>query len=320
MSLDVYQGESLAIVGESGSGKSVFVKCTMGLLDANGRIDSGSILYDGQDLTRFQTDKDWLKIRGREIAMVFQDPMTSLNPLKTIGKQIQEAVELHQGLKGAAAKKAVLEVLSDVGIDNPERRYKQYPHEFSGGMRQRVVIAIAVACRPKILICDEPTTALDVTIQAQILELIKAMQKKYNLTTIYITHDLGVVANVADRIAVMYAGDIVEIGKCDEVFYDPKHPYTWALLSSLPQLAQRNTKLYSITGTPPSLYNKIVGDAFAPRNPYCLKIDTLKEPPMFQVSETHFAKTWLLDPRAPKVEKPEIIQNIHEKLVEAFNI
>ena len=225
----------------------------MGLLDANGYIDGGSILYNGMDLTKFQTDKDWLKIRGKEIAMVFQDPMTSLNPLKTIGKQIQEAVELHQGLKGKDAYKAVLEVLSDVGIDDPERRYKQYPHEFSGGMRQRVVIAIAVACRPKILICDEPTTALDVTIQAQILELIKAMQKKYNLTTIYITHDLGVVANVADRIAVMYAGDIVELGTCDEVFYDPRHPYTWALLSSLPQLGTKDEPLYSIQGTPPNL-------------------------------------------------------------------
>ena len=216
ISLDVYQGESLAIVGESGSGKSVFVKCAMGLLDANGYIDGGSILYNGMDLTKFQTDKDWLKIRGKEIAMVFQDPMTSLNPLKTIGKQIQEAVELHQGLKGKDAYKAVLEVLSDVGIDDPERRYKQYPHEFSGGMRQRVVIAIAVACRPKILIC-----ALDVTIQAQILELIKAMQKKYDLTTIYITHDLGVVANVADRIAVMCAGEIQQIGTPSEIYNAP---------------------------------------------------------------------------------------------------
>ena len=230
VSLDVYQGESLAIVGESGSGKSVFVKCAMGLLDANGFIDSGSIVYNGMDLTQFRTDKDWQAIRGREIAMVFQDPMTSLNPLKTIGKQIQEAVELHQGLKGKAAYDAVLEVLTDVGIDDPQRRFKQYPHEFSGGMRQRVVIAIAVACRPKILICDEPTTALDVTIQAQILELVKAMQKKYNLTTIYITHDLGVVANVADRIAVMYAGDIIELGTCEEVFFDPRHPYTLSLI------------------------------------------------------------------------------------------
>jgi len=313
VSLDVYKGESLAIVGESGSGKSVFVKTTMGLLDANGYIDGGSIMYNGMDLTRNKTDKDWLKIRGKEIAMVFQDPMTSLNPLKTIGKQVQEAVELHQGLKGEAAYKAVLEALTDVGIDDPERRYKQYPHEFSGGMRQRVVIAIAVACRPEILICDEPTTALDVTIQAQILELIKAMQKKYDLTTIYITHDLGVVANVADRIAVMYAGDIVEIGTCDEVFYDPKHPYTWALLSSLPQLGVKNEPLYSIQGTPPNLFKEVKGDAFAPRNPKALKIDFLERPPFFEVSPTHKARTWLLDKRAPRVEPPEHIRTLREK-------
>ena len=313
ISLDVYQGESLAIVGESGSGKSVFVKCAMGLLDANGYIDGGSILYNGMDLTKFQTDKDWLKIRGKKIAMVFQDPMTSLNPLKTIGKQIQEAVELHQGLKGKDAYKAVLEVLSDVGIDDPERRYKQYPHEFSGGMRQRVVIAIAVACRPQILICDEPTTALYVTIQAQILELIKAMQKKYDLTTIYITHDLGVVANVADRIAVMYAGDIVELGTCDEVFYDPRHPYTWALLSSLPQLGTKDEPLYSIQGTPPNLFHEVKGDAFAPRNPKALKIDFVERPPFFEVTPTHYARTWLMDPRAPKVEPPEHVRILREK-------
>ena len=313
VSLDVYQGESLAIVGESGSGKSIFVKSTMGLLDANGFIDGGSIMYNGEDLTKNKTDKDWLSIRGKEIAMVFQDPMTSLNPLKTIGKQVQEAVELHQGLKGEAAYKAVLEALTDVGIDDPERRYKQYPHELSGGMRQRVVIAIAVACRPKILICDEPTTALDVTIQAQILELIKAMQKKYNLTTIYITHDLGVVANVADRIAVMYAGDLVEIGTCDEVFYDPKHPYTWALLSSLPQLGVKNEPLYSIQGTPPNLFKEVKGDAFAPRNPKALKIDFMERPPFFEVTATHKARTWLLDKRAPKVEPPEHIRTLREK-------
>ena len=313
VSLDVHQGESLAIVGESGSGKSVFVKCSMGLLDANGFIESGSIDYNGTELTNYKTDKDWMKIRGKEIAMVFQDPMTSLNPLKTIGKQIQEAVELHQGLKGEAARKAVLEVLTDVGIDDPERRYKQYPHEFSGGMRQRVVIAIAVACRPKILICDEPTTALDVAIQAQILHLIKQMQKKYDLTCIYITHDLGVVANVADRIAVMYAGDIVEIGRCDEVFYDPKHPYTWALLSSLPQLGIKNEPLYSIQGTPPNLFHEVKGDAFAARNPKALKIDFIKRPPYFDVTATHKARTWLLDPRAPKVEPPEHIRTLREK-------
>ena len=313
ISLDVYRGESLAIVGESGSGKSVCVKTTMGLLDANGFIDSGRILYEGQDLSQYKTENDWKKIRGKEIAMVFQDPMTSLNPLKTIGKQVQEAVELHQGLKGESAYQAVLEALSDVGIDDPARRYKQFPHEFSGGMRQRVVIAIAVACRPKILICDEPTTALDVTIQAQILQLIRAMQKKYNLTTIYITHDLGVVANVADRIAVMYAGDIVEIGRCEEVFYDPRHPYTWALLSSLPQLGVKNEPLYSIQGTPPNLFHEVKGDAFAPRNPKALKIDFVKRPPMFEVTATHKARTWLLDPRSPKVDPPSHIRNLREK-------
>ena len=311
-SLDVYKGESLAIVGESGSGKSVFVKSFMGLLDANGSITGGEILYNGEDLTRYRTEKDWLKIRGREIAMVLQDPMTSLNPLKTIGKQIEEAVRLHQGLRGSEARRAVLEALADVGIDQPERRYRQYPHEFSGGMRQRVVIAIAIACRPKILICDEPTTALDVTIQAQILELIKQMQKKYHLTTIYITHDLGVVANVADRIAVMYAGGIVEIGTCKEVFYEPLHPYTWALLSSLPQLGVKGQPLFSIRGTPPNLFHEVKGDAFAPRNPQALKIDFLQTPPFFEVSPTHKARTWLLDPRAPKVENP-ILARVRER-------
>ena len=313
VSLDVYRGESLAIVGESGSGKSVFTKTFMGLLDSNGYVDGGSIVYDGRELAGYTSEKEWLTIRGREIAMVLQDPMTSLNPLKTIGVQIEEAVILHQGLKREAAKKVVLETLSDVGIDDPERRYRQYPHEFSGGMRQRVVIAIAVACRPKILICDEPTTALDVTIQAQILELIKAMQKKYDLTTIYITHDLGVVANVADRIAVMYAGDIVEVGTCEEVFYDPKHPYTWALLSSLPQLGVKGQPLYSIAGTPPNLFYEVKGDAFAPRNPQALKIDFVERPPYFQVSPTHKARTWLLDPRAPKVEPPEHIKQLREQ-------
>ena len=313
VSLDVYRGESLAIVGESGSGKSVFTKTFMGLLDSNGYVDGGSIVYDGRELAGYTSEKEWLTIRGREIAMVLQDPMTSLNPLKTIGVQIEEAVILHQGLKREAAKKVVLETLSDVGIDDPERRYRQYPHEFSGGMRQRVVIAIAVACDPKVLIADEPTTALDVTIQAQILDLVKALQKKYGLTTIYITHDLGVVANVADRIAVMYAGDIVEVGTCEEVFYDPKHPYTWALLSSLPQLGVKGQPLYSIAGTPPNLFYEVKGDAFAPRNPQALKIDFVERPPYFQVSPTHKARTWLLDPRAPKVEPPEHIKQLREQ-------
>lgn len=308
ISLDIYEGESLAIVGESGSGKSVFTKTFMGLLDANGFIDTGEIVYKGTNLTNLRKEKDWTKIRGKEIAMVLQDPMTSLNPLKTIGNQIAEAVKMHQGLKGGAAKAATLEILKDVGISEPERRYKQYPHEFSGGMRQRVVIAIAVACRPKILICDEPTTALDVTIQAQILDLLKNLKKKFDLTTIYITHDLGVVANVADRIAVMYAGDIVELGTSEEIFYDPRHPYTWALLSSLPQLGVKGEDLYTIQGTPPNLFLPVKGDAFAPRNPRALKIDFEKRPPYFDVTETHKVRSWLLDERAPKVEPPEHIK------------
>lgn len=313
VSLDVYEGESLAIVGESGSGKSVFVKTFMGLLDGNGSIHGGSILYHGQDLTQCRTDKDWLKIRGREIAMVLQDPMTSLNPLKTIGRQIEEAVVLHQGLKGDAARRAVLATLSDVGIDDPERRYGQYPHEFSGGMRQRVVIAIAVACSPKILICDEPTTALDVTIQAQILQLLKEMRFKYDLTIVMITHDLGVVANIADRVAVMYAGDIVEIGTADEIYYDPRHPYTWALLSSMPQMGVKGEDLFNIVGTPPNLFAEIRGDAFAPRNPQALKIDFVKRPPYFEVTPTHKAKTWLLDTRAPKIEPPAAVKMLREE-------
>lgn len=311
-SLDIYQGESLAIVGESGSGKSVFTKSFIGLLDKNGWIDSGSIIYKNQDLSKYTKEKDWLKIRGKEIAMVFQEPMTSLNPLKTIGNQVKESIELHQKIKGNQAKEEAIRILEDVGIDRAEERYNQYPHEFSGGMRQRVVIATAVACNPRILICDEPTTALDVTIQAQILELLKKLQKRYKLTTIYITHDLGVVANVADRIAVMYAGDIVEIGKTEEVFYNGQHPYTWALLSSLPQLGIKGEPLYSIKGTPPNLFNKIKGDAFAPRNPKALEIDFIKKPPYFKVSPTHKAKTWLLDPRAPKVEPPDSIKFLRD--------
>ncbi len=319
VSLDLYKGESLAIVGESGSGKSVFVKTFMGLLDANGWIDGGSIMYNGDDLTQFKTEKQWLKVRGKEIAMVLQDPMTSLNPLKTIGAQIVEAIELHQGLRGEQARKEMLSILTDVGITEPERRAKQYPHEFSGGMRQRVVIAIAVACRPKILICDEPTTALDVTIQAQILRLIRNLREKYQLTTVYITHDLGVVANVADRIAVMYAGDIIELGLCEEVFYQPKHPYTWALLSSLPQMGVKGEPLYSIHGTPPNLFQEIKGDAFAPRNPKALKIDFEKRPPYFDVSPTHKARTWLLDPRAPKVDPPEAVIKLATEGVKGYD-
>jgi oligopeptide transport system ATP-binding protein len=307
-SLELREGETLAIVGESGSGKSVFVKSLIGMLDQNGWVDSGSIEFEGKDLARYRTEADWLGVRGKKISMVFQDPMTALNPLKTIGRQIQEAVELQQGLQGEAARQAVVEILGKVGIPEPALRYRQYPHEFSGGMRQRVVIAIAMACKPRILVCDEPTTALDVTIQAQILDLIRSLQRDFNFTTVYITHDLGVVANVADRVAVMYAGKIVEWGTAEEVFYDPRHPYTWALLSSLPQLGVKGQPLYAISGTPPNLFHAIKGDAFAPRNPRALNIDFEEEPPFFEVSPTHAAATWLLDPRAPAVEPPPAIR------------
>ena len=312
VSLDLYEGETLAIVGESGSGKSVLTKAFMGLNDINGWIDHGSILYQGKDLAQYKTEKEWLTIRGREIAMVLQDPMTSLNPLKTIGAQIEEALRLHQGLRGEAAKAKTFELLNDVGITEPERRRKQYPHEFSGGMRQRVIIAIALACNPRILICDEPTTALDVTIQAQIIRLIYDLVHKLHLTAIYITHDLGVVANVADRVAVMYAGDIVEIGTSREVFYEPAHPYTWALLSSLPQLGKKGEDLYTIRGTPPNLYNEIIGDAFAPRNPQALQADFVERPPFFEITPTHKARTWLLDSRAPKIDPPKVLSRIRK--------
>ena len=272
------------------------------------------------NLAQIKYSQDWSQIRGSKIATVFQDPMTSLNPILTIGNQIMSVILKHQNCSEIEARERALMLMKKVGIPNAENRFDDYPFQYSGGMRQRIVIAIALSCQPKILICDEPTTALDVTIQAQILKLLKDLQKEFNYTIVFITHDLGVVANVADRVAVMYAGQIIELGSVEDVFYDPRHPYTWALMSSLPQLAQKNTKLYSISGTPPSLYNKIVGDPFAPRNPYCLKIDTIKEPPMFRVSDTHYAKTWLLDPRAPKLEKPEIIDDIHGKLMKAFNI
>ncbi len=319
ISLDIKKGETIAIVGESGSGKSVFTKCLVGMLDENGHISNGEIHYSGADLTKFSTPEEWQLIRGKRISTIFQDPMTSLNPLRRIGSQIAEVIRLHRGLDKEAAKAEAINLLKRVGIKDAEKRYRDYPFQYSGGMRQRVVIAIALACNPDILICDEPTTALDVTIQAQILALIEELKKEYGFTVIFITHDLGVVAEVADRVAVMYAGQIVEVGTANDIFYDPRHPYTWALLSSLPQLGEKGENLYSITGTPPSLFNVIKGDAFAPRNPYALEIDFVKEPPMFQVSETHFAKTWLLDPRAPKVERPQIINEITERVAKIYS-
>ncbi len=282
--------------------------------EAKGEVEGYAVL----DCAHVKYTKDWQQIRGCRIATVFQDPMTSLNPVITIGKQIMTVILKHQKCSQAEARRRTLEIMGKVGIPEPEKRFDDYPFQYSGGMRQRIVIAIALSCQPKILICDEPTTALDVTIQAQIIRLIKDLQKELGFTTVYITHDLGVVANVAERVAVLYAGQIVELGTVEDIFYDPKHPYTWALLSSLPQLTEKDTDLFSIPGTPPSLYNKIIGDAFAPRNQYAMAIDLKEEPPMFPVSETHSAKTWLLDPRAPKTEPPKTIQNLHEKMVKIY--
>ena len=270
------------------------------------------------DCAKIKLTNDWQQIRGKRIATVFQDPMTSLNPVITIGKQIMTVILKHQKCSKAEAKKRTIDIMGKVGIPDPEKRFDDYPFEYSGGMRQRIVIAIALSCQPRILICDEPTTALDVTIQAQILRLIKDLQRELGFTTVYITHDLGVVANVAERVAVLYAGQSVELGSVADIFYDPRHPYTWALLSALPQLAEKGDDLFSIPGTPPSLYNKLIGDAFAQRSEYAMAIDLVEEPPMFKVSDTHFAKTWLLDPRAPKVETPELIRDLHEKIKRTY--
>ncbi|AMA63174.1 MAG: ABC transporter ATP-binding protein [Kurthia gibsonii] len=309
VNFDLKQGETLAIVGESGSGKSVTSNALMKLIpQPPGIYADGQILFEGRDLIPL-TEKQMSKIRGNDIAMIFQDPMTALNPTMKVGKQITEVILKHnKNTSRAEAKKRAIELLDEVGIPYPEQRFSQYPHEFSGGMRQRVVIAIALAAEPKLLIADEPTTALDVTIQAQIIELMKKIQKERNTSIIFITHDLGVVANVADRVAVMYAGQIVEYGTVNEIFYNPKHPYTWGLLGSMPDLDNNADELLrTIPGSPPDLTNPPKGDAFAARNEFAMQIDYEEEPPMFQVSPTHFAKTWLLHPDAPKVELPEAV-------------
>ncbi len=432
VSFDLYKGETLCIVGESGSGKSVTNKTIMGILPKNAHIDSGSILYQGEDLTKIAED-EFHRIRGTKIGMIFQDPLSSLNPIMKIGKQITEvmiingdhcrhlyedsineqlikykndlrlldiakdevkflkrskapkdkieAAKAHlaeerarlqpilaedraalRKAKGEArvkvkefkseikarhkelrapilkrlltfknlsqdyadfiserrryvselrvtrkeAKRRALAIMKEVGIPQPERRYNQYPFEFSGGMRQRIVIAIALTADPDVLICDEPTTALDVTIQAQILELINRLKEARHMSIIFITHDLGVVANMADRVAVMYAGKIVEYGTAEDVFYDPRHPYTWALLSSIPDVDSKE-KLEAIPGTPPSLLFPPKGDGFAPRSKYAMAVDFKAEPPMYQITPTHYAATWLLDKRAPKAEPPKIV-------------
>ena len=307
--LDVYRGETVAIVGESGSGKSVTVKAAMGIMDKNARVNSGSIkfwYYEKRevDLLKMPVRDIRSTINGRRIAMVFQDPMTSLDPTMNIGDQIMEGMIWHYKTPKQEAYQKAVQLLELVGITDAEKRMKNFPHQLSGGMRQRVVIAIALACDPDLLICDEPTTALDVTIQARILELIKEIQAKMGISVIYITHDLGVVAKVADYVNVMYAGKIVEKGSIDDIFYDPRHPYTWGLLSAMPDLDTKDDRLYAIPGSPPNLLHKVPGDAFAPRNIFALNIDYRKEPPMFQISNTHWAATWLLDERAPKVDMP----------------
>ena len=325
--LDLYKGETIAIVGESGSGKSVTTKAIMGILANNGKIESGSIEYvwhdektgerQERDIVQLSEHEMQKVIRGRKIAMVFQDPMTSLNPTMTIGKQVMEPMIYHYGKSKEEAYQRAVELLEEVGITDAKKRMKNYPHQLSGGMRQRVVIAIALSCDPYVLICDEPTTALDVTIQAKILELIQEIQRKKDLSVIYITHDLGVVAKVADFVNVMYAGKIVETGTIDEIFYDPRHPYTW-VLSSMPDLDTDDDELYTIPGTPPNLAHEIKGDAFAPRNQYALNIDLRVEPPMFDVpgSKSHKVATWLMHKKAPKVEMPETLKKRIEKMKE----
>ncbi len=317
VNIDLRKGETVAIVGESGSGKSVTMKAAMGLLDSNAVINSGEIFYTYTDESGREQTVDLLKLpkkqlrqhfNGQRIAMVFQDPMTSLDPTMPIGRQIMEGMFLHKNMSLPDARARAIELLNLVGIPDAEKRFKNYPHQLSGGMRQRVVIAIALSADPDILICDEPTTALDVTIQARILELIMDIQKKMKLSVIYITHDLGVVAKVADFVDVMYAGKIVEVGNVNEIFYDPKHPYTWGLLSAMPDLDTADDRLYSIPGSPPNLLHEPRGDAFAARNQFALAIDEKAEPPLFQVSRTHYAATWLLHPDAPKIELPQELQ------------
>ena len=323
VNIDLYKGETVAIVGESGSGKSVTMKAAMGILASNATVTNGSIEFtyrndDGnmETVDILKKDKKWIRrnINGKRIAMVFQDPMTSLDPTMSIGKQIMEGMIWHYKTPKAEAWKRSVELLKEVGIEDAEKRMKNYPHQLSGGMRQRVVIAIALSCNPELLICDEPTTALDVTIQAKIIELIRKVQKERGISVIYITHDLGVVAKVADYVNVMYAGKIVEKGLINDIFYDPRHPYTWGLLSAMPDLETDDERLYTIPGSPPNLLHEKPGDAFAPRNKYALVLDDKADPPMFKITDTHYAATWLLDPRAPKVEMPEELKARLERM------
>ena len=302
--VELRRGATLGIVGESGSGKSVTSLSVMGLLaGTKGKIADGEILLDGDDIVKL-TKEQQRKLRGSKISMIFQEPMTSLNPVMKIGDQVAECVLQHEKISKKEALKKAEDMLRKTGVPRVEHMMKEYPFQLSGGQRQRVMIAMALVCKPEILIADEPTTALDVTIQAKIIELIRRVQKERGISVIYITHDLGVVAKVADYVNVMYAGKIVEKGTINEIFYDPKHPYTWGLLSAMPDLDTADERLYTIPGSPPNLLNEKPGDAFAPRNQFALEIDDKAEPPMFQITDTHYAATWLLDPRAPKAEMP----------------
>ena len=304
VSFSLHKGEVLAIVGESGCGKSVLCKSIMKLLPKTARIKEGSIRVMGTDITGYK-EKEMQKIRGKKFSMIFQDPMTSLNPTMKIGQQMAEAILIHDKRKTKEqVYKKVLELMELVGIEHAQERYHSYPYNFSGGMRQRSVMAIALASDPDILFADEPTTALDVTIQAQILDLLGEIQKKMGTSTILVSHDLGVVARTADRVAVMYAGKIVEIGTAEEIYYNPRHPYTWGLMQSLPYFSRGKENLYTIPGMPPSLLTPPKGDAYACRNEYALGIDYEEMPPMFQITDTHYAATWLLDKRAPQIIPP----------------
>lgn len=304
VSFELHPGEVLAIVGESGCGKSMLCKSIMKLLPGSAKIEGGKIIANGVDITNY-SEKEMQKLRGKLFSMVFQDPMTALDPTIPIGRQIAEAILVHEPkLSKEQVYSRVIELMELVGIQQPHERYKLYPYHFSGGMRQRSVMAIALASDPRILLADEPTTALDVTIQAQILDLLKEIQQKLGTATILVSHDLGVVARAADRVAIMYAGKIVEIGTAEEIYYDPRHPYTWGLMQSLPALNKGKDSLKTIPGMPPTLVDPPAGDAFACRNEYAMEIDYHQQPPMFQISDTHYAATWLLDPRAPKITPP----------------
>ncbi len=297
VSFSLAEQETLAVVGESGSGKSIMCKGIMHLLPSTGRIESGSVCLEGQDIAHY-SDRQMRKINGNRIAMIFQDPMTSLNPTMPVGKQITEVLREHTAMTEKQMEQRAVELLGMVGISDPARRMKQYPHQFSGGMRQRVVIAIALACDPGVLIADEPTTALDVTIQAQILGLMRQLQQRIHTSIILITHNLGVVASIAQRVAVMYGGQIVETGLVDEIFYQACHPYTRGLLESIPDIHDKVNELRTIPGTPPDLVDPPKGCPFAARCPQAMKVCRLVPPAVKEISPTHRAACWLMDDRA----------------------